>query len=89
MSEDLRPDDVDFIMENGLPNGAFGRVWEKELHKVKHTGSQERWHLARMAMLAGYLLGNGESLEDVVSTLEDGRDKLNKINSSNSEKGDV
>ena len=74
MTEDLRQDDIDFLQEYSLSDGHFGEIWEKELHKIKSSDrNQERWHLSRMSMLAGYLIGQGKSMEEVLSIVSNHR----------------
>jgi hypothetical protein len=67
---DVRREDQQLLEEHGCYG--FVEVWEKELHRIHHQDqNQERWHLARMAMLAGYLIGQGNSVSEVVETLRD------------------
>jgi len=67
-------DDIEFLEKHGLSDGEFGEVWEKELHNIHNSDyNQERWHLSRMSMLAGYLLGKGWDVDAVLSTLNNHR----------------
>jgi len=76
MPPDFREDDVEILQKHGLSDGEFGQIWEEELHEV-HTEDylQERWHLSRMSMLAGYLLGQGKDIEEILSVLAEHRDR--------------
>jgi len=73
---DFREEDVEFLQEHGLTDGEFGEIWEEQLHEVHAEDyNQERWHLSRMSMLAGYLLGQGNEIEDILSVLDEHRDR--------------
>ena len=74
MSVDFRDEDIELLQEHGISDGEFGQIWEEQLHEV-HTEdyNQERWHLSRMSMLAGYLLGQGKPVEEIPSILDEHR----------------
>lgn len=67
---DLRQEDQELLTEHGVDD--FGRIWEESLTKMNHADrNQERWHLSRMSMLAGYLLGSGSDTDEVIEMLNE------------------
>lgn len=74
MTGDSRQEDLELLEKHGLTNGKFGEVWEGELHDIQNSNyNQERWHLSRMSMLAGYLIGKGWKIDEVLTTLKNHR----------------
>lgn len=70
---DLRPADMELLDDYEVDG--FSKIWEDELHRVKSSDRhQERWHLARMALLAGQLLERGRPVDEVLDILKDHRE---------------